>query len=631
MNVNPAGESSTSMVFKSIFPLWVIFLIIIPFIILYTFSIYKREKIESKKGITTTLSLLRILAIFLTFIFLWEPVLVVKDFYYRKSKFIFLVDDSKSMSIVEKYPVELRQEIANAGKLSRRDGTLDMEKVDQLSRLEIAKNILINFIPQLEEFKKHYDFSFYTFSEATNIINDPLTFSDIKPVGNYTAIGEAIKSVFYEQKGSLLAGIAIVSDGVNNAGESPISVLEKLSGSYPNTHIFTLGVGNPQKPKDIAVVNLVAPEEVNLNDNISFEFTVKHMGYDGKTIRCNLELDNKSVENASRDITLPTGKDIVDEKIEYKAEKEGDFKFAIVCPPFPEEINPNNNRLEVNVKVRTRVIRILYIEKWPRFEYRALKDLVIRDPKHYEAQFYLVEATDGFVQEYTETKTNKPLEELPASKKELFSYDVILIGDVEPKDLAVRSLYGEKEDFMSNLVKFVDEFGGGVGFIAGNNMPIAFRNTPLKEILPFIITGEEIMKDIADTEEPTKVNFKLTREGKSSEIFRFAAESELQQIFGENNVLSGFYSFVPIKRIKPGTEVLANFIDPIQRFGKNELPFIIRWTWGVQVGGRILFIATDEVWRWREYLGSKYYAAFWDRVINYLKGGYKRKGKRYIL
>ncbi len=631
LNIHPAPGSSANIIFKNIFPMWVIILVIIPLILIYTWTIYKREKIESRKGITTILSLLRILAIILTFLFLWEPVIVIKDFYYMKSKFIFLIDDSKSMSIVDKYDISLGQEIATAANITKRGGTLDVEKVNQMNRLEIVKNILTNFVPSLAEFKEHYDFRFYTFSEVTNIINDTTTFSELKPIGNYTAIGEAIKNVFYEQKGSLLAGIAIISDGVNNAGENPISVLEKISISYPNTHIFTLGVGNPNKPKDIILVNLVAPEEVNLNDNISFEYTVRHVGYEGKTISCGLELDNKSIDGASRTITLPVGKDSIEDKIEYKADKEGDFKFAVNCAPSPEELNFNNNRLEVNVKVRTKLVKLLYIEKWPRFEYRAIKDLVIRDTVHYEAQLYLIEATDGFIQDYTPARNNKPLEDIPVRKSELFTYDVILIGDVEPRDL--HSVHSN-EDFMTNLVKFVDEYGGGVGFIAGNNMPIAFKDTPLKEILPFTITGEEIMRDTSESEEDIKIDFKLTREGEDSEIFRFAPEDELSQLFGkkeDKNILSGFYSFVPIKRRKPGTEVLANFIDPHQRFGTTELPFIIKWTWGIRVGGRIIFIATDELWRWREYLGSKYHSAFWDRVINYLKGGYKRKGKRFIL
>ncbi len=626
LNIKADPNSSASIMFKSIFPLWVIFLVIIPFIILYCYTIYKREKIESKKGITSLLSLLRILAIILVFLFLWEPAIVIKDFYFRKAKFIFLVDNSKSMGIRDKYNQSIKQDMARAANIRRRLGTYDLERIDKMNRLEISTQILAKFIPELNEFKKYYDFSFYSFSEGVSVISDATGFSDLKPIGDYTAIGEAIKSVMYEQKGSLLAGIAIVSDGVNNAGENPIAVLDKMGATYINTPIFTLGVGNPDKPKDIILYNLVAPEEVPLNDIIPFDFTIKQTGFAGKTISCNLEIDDKSV--VEKQMTLPTDSDTISEKIEYKAEKEGEYKFVIDCPPYQDEIDQLNNKASVTVKIRKKLIKILYIEKWPRFEYRALKDAIIRSPESYEAQFFLTEASDGFVHEHT--SNTQSLNTIPCSKKELFSYDVILIGDIEQKDIPFQC----REEFINNIVEFVDKFGGGVGFIAGNNMPLSFKDTPIaKELFPFIVTGEEIMITPSEDDD-IKVDFKLTRKGRASGIFNIANQGE--KLFAyekdEKNVLSGFYSFVPIKRMKIVGDVLAVFVDPLERFGKTELPFIIQWTWGTQHGGRILFIATDELWRWREYVGSTYYGRLWHQFINYLKGGSKRKGsKRFII
>lgn len=626
LNIQKDPNSTASIVFKSIFPLWIIFLIIIPLIIIYSYTIYKREKVESKKGTTTLLAVLRSIAILLVFLFLWEPTLVIKDFYFRKAKFIFLVDNSKSMSIIDRYNPSIKQEIVRAGNITKSYGIYDMEKVDKMNRLEIATHILTQFIPQLEKFKKHYDFSFYSFSQEVGVINDVATFADIKPIGDYTAIGEAIKSVLYEQKGSLLGGIAIISDGVNNAGEHPISVLDKMGTTYINTPIFTLGVGNPEKPKDIILYNLVAPEEVPLNDFIPFDFTIKHSGFEGKTISCNLEMDEKVV--MEKQVTLPTDSDTLSEKMEYKAEKEGEYKFTINCPPFQDEINQSNNKASITIKVRKKLIRILYIEKWPRFEYRALKDAIIRSPESYEAQFFLTEATENFTQEYTTNTV--PLNSLPTSKRDLFMYDVILIGDIEPKDIPFQSL----DEFMNNIVEFVDKFGGGVGFIAGNSMPSLWKDTPVaKELFPFFVTGEEIMITPGEEGEDVKIDFKITRQGRESGLFNITTQGEKVFAFekDEKNVLSGFYSFVPIKRMKLAAEKLAIFIDPLERFGKIELPFIIRWTWGTQHGGRILFIATDELWRWREYVGSMYYSRLWHQFINYLKGGAKRKGKRYII
>jgi hypothetical protein len=633
-NIKVEPTSTINVVFKNIYPYWFIFLVLLPLIIIYCWTIYKKERIDvgvKSRGVVGLLTILRVVCILLIFLFIWEPVIVIKDYYFRKAKFIFLIDDSASMSVKDKYEFKERTEIAKVAGLTKR-GFFNPERINDMNRLEIVKEVMTNFVPSLEEYKKHYDFSFYSFSKETKSINE---FSHLTPIGEYTAIGEAIKNVMYEQRGSLVRGIAIISDGVNNAGESPVTIVERMSSAGGNLPIFTIGVGTSIKPKDVALANLVAPDEVSISDIVEFSFNVFQSGYDGQTMKCNLEMDGKEI--STKDVTLiSSGQESSPEVFKYKPEKEGEFEFVIKCPPYLDETDKTNNELKKKVKIHSKVIRLLYIEKWPRFEYRALKDLVIRDPKNYEAQFWLVETSELFEQEYTRNEKNtvKPLEELPTTKQELYSYDAIIIGDVETADLKPP---GAKEDFMENLYKYVFEYGGGVAFIAGSNMPIAFKGTPIAKLFPFTITGEEVVVSSIDENEETKIDFVLTPEGEQSKIFRLSEdEEEKRELFGDSqkkedrrSVLSGFYSFVPIKRLNMGqAEVLAYFVDPLNRFGENvKLPFVISYTLGSY--GRTLFIATDEMWRWREYFGSRYHGRFWAQILNYLKGAYKRRGRRF--
>ncbi len=62
-------------------------------------------------------------------------------------------------------------------------------------------------------------------------------------------------------------------------------------------------------------------------------------------------------------------------------------------------------------------------------------------------------------------------------REELFAFDVVIFGDVNPSFLSASVL--------ANLHDFVAEKGGGVAFIAGPLFtPLAYRNTPLEPLFP---------------------------------------------------------------------------------------------------------------------------------------------------
>src|SRR5437764_9180187 len=84
----------------------------------------------------------------------------------------------------------------------------------------------------------------------------------------------------------------------------------------------------------------------------------------------------------------------------------------------------------------------------------------------------LFSADQGFAQE-----GDKPITRFPESMTEMLAYDVVLFGDVDPRQFTDRQL---------QLVSdFVARKGGGFGMIAGPRWsPLAFRNTPIEAILP---------------------------------------------------------------------------------------------------------------------------------------------------
>ena len=67
-------------------------------------------------------------------------------------------------------------------------------------------------------------------------------------------------------------------------------------------------------------------------------------------------------------------------------------------------------------------------------------------------------------------------------REDLFKYDVVIFGDVNP------TLLGP--NVMRNLHEFVTEKGGGLVFISGLRFtPDAYRDTPLAALLPLEFDG----------------------------------------------------------------------------------------------------------------------------------------------
>ena len=104
----------------------------------------------------------------------------------------------------------------------------------------------------------------------------------------------------------------------------------------------------------------------------------------------------------------------------------------------------------------------------------------------------------------------------------------------------------------------------------------------------------------------------LTIEGrKSSSIFRFADnEPDSLEIFDK---LPELYWLFEANELKPGAMV---FVDrPPRGLGSAQTSVIALQRFGA---GKVLFHATDDLWRWRFRTGDVYYGRYWVQAIRFL-------------
>ena len=239
-----------------------------------------------------------------------------------------------------------------------------------------------------------------------------------------------------------------------------------------------------------------------------------------------------------------------------------------------------------------RIPRVLYVEHPPRYEYRFLKNALIRDPGVL-AHCFLTSADKGFPQEHTRSDDplfQRPLETFPATLEELNKFNVLIYGDVPP------GLLGKEA--VRNIDRFVREKGGGVIFISGkSHNPRMLPKTALAELLPVTVEGQLSESEVF--ERP----YTVTEEGRRFLPFEFAGKG------GPAGEVRRIVRLVKAKP-KPGATVLV-------RAGPDPL-FVTQ-----KIGaGRVFWSASDETWLWRTMVGdSPYFYPFWRRAIDWAAGG----------
>src|SRR5690606_38381559 len=108
--------------------------------------------------------------------------------------------------------------------------------------------------------------------------------------------------------------------------------------------------------------------------------------------------------------------------------------FVVEVEPLAGEANTGNNRQTATVRVQDEAIRVLLVQAYPNYKYRYLKNLLERELNDKPAadgelgfRAVLQEADPKY-----EQFDKAALRDFPVRREELFKYDVIIFGDVNP-------------------------------------------------------------------------------------------------------------------------------------------------------------------------------------------------------
>lgn len=595
-------------------PLWVIVLVVIPWTTALVWWIYKGESLQ-KSGLRTLLIGVRTTILLLVMAIFLQPVIVHTRSRTEKPSVALVFDNSASMSSKDKYVDEEKRDTI------RRLANLDSgEELSSFTRLELLKKILGNSeLKILEDLQEKADVKLFSFAGDVSAEAD---LERLTGHGSVTRLGDAVRAVHEEFRGRRLASMVVFSDGRSNEGSLPADVADELAtDSIP---IVVVGVGDPDTPKDVSIQAVSVPQSVLKDDEVIFQVTVQSVGFEGSNVEVELLKGEDPTPLSSRPLLLEGSARQQKVLLYYRATEPGDHRFTVRIRPLPGESIVENNQRVRTVSVIQKKIKVLYVEGYPRWEYRYLKNALIRDIDTMETTCQLLSADAMFVQESSPGIEPLGHMELPRGK-DLFEYDVVLFGDVDPYDLGATET--ERTEFMEEIVTLVEELGGGFGMIAGErDSPQHFRGTPIELLLPVAIeTSDDDISYDMDRDQSHRVS--LTELGRSHEITMLESDpTEAMSLFDDGK-LPGFYWVSPVKKAKAGAHVLA--VHPERRNKYGPLPIFASQFYS---SGRTFFSGVDATWRWRLGQGDRYFYRLWSQVIRFLaKNRLRSKNKRVEL
>jgi hypothetical protein len=566
--------------------------------IAWTISLYARESGSASRMYRTALVTLRLTTIGLVLVMLAQWALAL--WLTGPASIAVIIDHSASMDIADRY-----DDPTLAARLKER---LIANGLTEPKRLNIAKLLLKDDNGRLlRELADRYRLAMYTAAGNVERLSATLTAAELAhaidsltadgPGGQATRIGDALRRALDDFRGAPPAAVVLLSDGVVTEGVSLSDAAQNLrSAGVP---LLAVGIGSAKPPRDIEIADVLVEDVVFVNDVVSLQVQVKAAGLEGQPAKVALRREGEPAPLSELPIILPATGKTLSVRLTDRPTKAGDVTYNVEITPRDDETDKKNNRQGRKVAVRDDKIRVLLAQGYPNYEFRFLKTLLERDSS-VKLSTYLQDADPEYAQQ-----DKSALRTFPVNRDDLVAYDVLIIGDVDPRPLP--------QSVWQNVRAFVSEKGGGAIFLAGPKfMPQLYRdNSDVSALLPLkldSVAGADRAGDMKRgfTVRPTPL-------GLQSPSFQLGnSPSETEQIWSK---LAPVYWSYPVGELKAGAQVLA------EGLGK---PVICFQYFGA---GRVLFHAIDSTWRWRIGGGEPFFARYWVQTIRSLAHGKLGKGR----
>lgn len=414
-----------------------------------------------------------------------------------------------------------------------------------------------------------------------------------EPVGTRTNLDAALEQVLQRVAARRVSGVVLFSDG--RTVEPPSRAVVRRFQSE-DIRVYAVGLGSPDPLGDLALRRVDAPRRAFVRDKVPVVVELDRLGAPGD-LAGEIRLVDETTGEVLDAVTL-AGDDERDQ-VTLTAEPKltGEATWRVEIETERPDLVPDNNIKPFLIELIDRPLRVLYVEGYPRWEYRYLKNLLIREAS-IESSVMLLSADRDFAQE-----GNEPITRLPRSPEEFARYDVIVLGD------APASFF--TPDQLEIMRNHVAERGAGLLWIGGQrNTPSSYAGTVLTDLLP--MRGSLELSHIT-----AAVNMQPTPLAERLGLLQLVTLDEVGWPEALVDPSYGWSQLYGVQRVEPGqlkptTEVLATTTVPVD---DTALPLVMNIRYGA---GQCIYVATDEIWRWRYGQGELLPDQFWIQMIRML-------------
>lgn len=524
----------------------------------------------AKTGPKKTLLALRFAIIGLLIFILGAPVLRVQEPNKEKLFTAVLVDTSMSMSIAD------AKEPAGA----------------VVARLTAARDALMagagkGLVPDLAE---NSTVILYSFSDQIR----RATAADLaEATGSRTDLFQSIRSVDADLRNVPLGAVVLITDGGRNSGGTASDAAKLLQAR--GVPLYVLGIGDPTPPRDLELVQVLAPAVVPNGSQVDLDVTVRHTGFETPF---DVTLKRGDSIIMVKTVTPEKGTDLQRVAMTFTPDQLGSAAYKVEITPSKEESIAQNNSRDFLIEVRDDRLPVLYVEGSPRMEYRFLRRALFRDPTFRLVGQMRLNATRFYLQGAGPNEADLK-DGFPTSLDALAKFKALILGDIEASHFTP-----EQQQMIEDFVKLR---GGGLLMLGGVNSfgQGGYATSPIGKALPVTMTA----KDLPYNDQQFQAQ--VITSALDHPVMRLSLDAVENKLTWDN--APPLLGITPVQGLKPGATLLLQKPE-------TKTPVMAVQNYGQ---GRTAAFTSGGSWYWQvsRPASDEFQEKFWKQLVRWLAVG----------
>ncbi len=443
---------------------------------------------------------------------------------------------------------------------------------------------------------------------------DIYRFSDTLNVGGElgydqpsTDLGAALSALSDRYAGERLAGVAIVTDGIDRGGMRRLFLQGQLPAPELPGPLTLYQVGRPGEVTDLAVTSVNSGGFAFIHSSFDITAELQGTGYEGRAVQVYLRADGELL--TARSVQLDeTGHGQV--SFPVLRTRPGRTIYEVQIAELEGDAVPGNNSMPVAVRVVRDRLRVLQVCGSPSFDEKFLRLFLKQDPSVDLVSFFILRTNADTVTEYGDHELSLiAFPYMTLFDEELDSFDLVIFQNFDYAEF----FRSEGTRLLGNIERFVK--GGGAFVMMGGDRSFdlgEYESTPIANILP--VELGLVPEQSVDLE---AFSPQLTDQGRVHPVTRLLGRSiDNEALWGRLPALDGLNLSLGLA---PGSAVLLRHPSLVTASGEPMPVMAVR-----EVGeGRTMALMGDSSWRWvmteaAHGNGNQAYLRFWKNSIRWL-------------